>query len=258
LFLLLTAHYSLLTAHCSLFQKFMTSNQTSQTSNRRPYLSASIFFLLLLVCLQPLARAQGLEEGTLNTGEAKRNREMGLAMLREMKEILEEYYYDPKYHGIDLKARFKAAESVIKTLNHNWQVYRVLAGILLEFNDSHTRLIVPPRTDHFEYGFTLQMIGDQCFVISVKKGSDAEKGGLQAGDQVLKIGRYTPTRQSLWKLMYVIYKLDPANMVSLTVKKPDGIEAPMLIAARTMTEKEYKEERKKRKDDEEAKPFKCE
>jgi C-terminal processing protease CtpA/Prc len=203
------------------------------------------------------AQAQTPASETLNTKEAKRYREMGLAMLDEMKKVLEEVYYDPKYHGIDLKARIQAAKDRVRASNYGWQVYRVLAQVLLDFNDSHTRLILPPRTDYFEYGFAMQMIGNKCFVVSVKKGSDAEQKGLKVGDQVLNIGKFTPTRGNLWKIMYVLYKLDPANTVDLKIKNLAGTEVPLTVAAKTMTEKERKEERKKRKDEEKVKPFKC-
>ncbi|HEV7857771.1 MAG TPA: S41 family peptidase [Pyrinomonadaceae bacterium] len=215
-----------------------------------------IFSLLLFVNLQP-TQAQTPATATLNTNEAKSNREMGLAMLDEMKKVLEEYYYDAKYHGIDLKARFEAAKNRIKTLNYNWQVYRVLAQVLLDFNDSHTRLILPPRTDFFQYGFTVQIIGDKCFIVSVKKGSDADKKGLRVGDQVLNIGKFAPTRENLWKIIYVLYRLDPANTVDLKIKNLEGTDTSMTVTAKTMTIKEYKEERKKHKDDEAEKPFKC-
>jgi C-terminal peptidase prc len=215
-----------------------------------------IITVLLLINLQP-AQAQTPAGETLDTKEAKRNREMGLAMLDEMKRILEESYYDSKYRGINLKARFQAAKDRVKTLNYNWQVYRVLAQVLLDFNDSHTRLILPPRSDYFEYGFTVQMIGDKCFVVSVKKGTDAERKGLKVGDQVLNIGKFAPTREHLWKIMYVLYKLDPLNTVDLKIKNLSGTEVQMTVTAKTMTAKEKKEERKKRKDEERAKAFKC-
>jgi len=182
---------------------------------------------------------------------------MGLRMLEEMKQILEEDYYDPKYRGMNLKVRFQAAKDRIKTLNYNWQIYRVLAQVLLDLNDSHTGLILPPRTDHFQYGFTTQMIGDECIVVSIKKNSDAEEKGLRVGDQVLSIGRFVPTREHLWKIMYLIYKYDPAKTVDLRIRNLAGAEAQMTVAAETMTEREYKEKQKKRKDDEREKPFKC-
>jgi C-terminal processing protease CtpA/Prc len=209
--------------------------------------------LLIPAHYQP-ARAQILVDGPK---DAKRNREYGLHLLGEMKGRLKEFYFDPKYRGIDLDARFKAAEARIKTLDYNWQVFRVLAQVLLDFNDSHTRLSLPPRTDNFEYGFGMQMIGDKCFVVSVKKESDAEAKGLKVGDQILKIGKYTPTRDNLWKIVYVLYQLDPIDFINLTTRSVDGAEKALTVKAKTMTAEEQKKERKKRKDEEKRKPFKC-
>jgi C-terminal processing protease CtpA/Prc len=226
---------------------------------RRPRLALATLWLLcsLLFLNSHATYAQSPAGETLNTKDAKQSREMGLAMLEEMKEILEEHYYDRKFRGVDLKARFQAAKDQIKTLNYNWQVFRVLAKFLLDLNDSHTRFILPPRTDHFEYGFTTQMFGYKCLVVTVKKGSDAEAKGLRVGDEILNIGRFTPTRRDLWKITYLIYKLDPSRTVALKVRTIDGQEAQITVAARTMTEKEYQEESKKRKDDQPVKPFKC-
>lgn len=232
----------------------------SKNALTRPRLALTSLWLIcslvLLVNPHP-TRAQSPEGQTLNTKEAKQNREMGLAMLGEMKEILEEHYYDRKFRGLDLKAHFQAAKDKIKTLNYNWQIFRVLAQFLLDLNDSHTRFLMPPRTDHFEYGFTTQMFGYKCLVVTLKKGSDAEAKGLRVGDEILNIGRFTPTRRDLWKIIYLIYKLDPSGTVDLRIRNLDGQEAQITVAARTMNEKEYQEERKKLKDDKPVKPFKC-
>lgn len=215
-----------------------------------------ISMLLVAATFQPaLAQSEAKEAG--KPKDAKRNREIGLRLLNEMKEGLKEFYFDPNYRGIDLDARFKAAETRIKTLDYNWQIFRVLAQVLLDFNDSHTRLRVPPRTDNFEYGFSMQMIGDECYVVSVKKGSDAEAQGLKVGDQILSVGKYAPTRQNLWKITYVLYQLDPINFIDLKIRGVDGTEKQLTVKAKTMTAEEKKKEREKRKNEEKEKPFKC-
>lgn len=232
-------------------------SRNALTPPRLAFASLSLICSLLFLVNPHAAHAQSPKGETLNTKEAKQSREMGLAMLEEMKEILEDHYYDRKFRGVDLKARLQAAKDQIKTLNYNWQVFRVLAKFLLDLNDSHTRFILPPRIDHFEYGFTTQMFGNNCLVVTVKKGSDAEAKGLRVGDEILNIGRFTPTRRDLWKIIYLIYKLDPSRTVDLRVRSLDGQESQITVAARTMTEKEYQEERKKRKDNKPPKPFKC-
>lgn len=189
--------------------------------------------------------------------ESKQARDHSLRILDEMGEILNEYYYDSKFHGIDLKTRLETAKTRVKTLQYNWQMYRVLVQVLMEFNDSHTRMILPPRTDYFQYGFGLQMIGDECFITSVKKDSDAQKQGIQIGDQLMLLGKFSPNRRDLWKMLYVIYKLDPAETLDLKIRKPDGAEKSLTIKAKTMTDKEFRTEQKARKEKDKYEPFKC-
>ena len=193
------------------------------------------------------------------TREAKQAREYALGMLDEMGEIMKEYYYDPKFKGVDLKARLETAKARVKTLQYNWEMYRVLVQVLMEFNDSHTRMHLPPRTDYFQYGVGWQMIGDECYVVSVKSGSDAAQKGLEVGDQLLSIGRFKPTRNDLWKINYLIYRLSSEKSIDLEVKKPDGSEKKIVINAKTMTDKEFRAEQKAKrdKDKEEDEPFRC-
>ncbi|MFZ1702481.1 MAG: S41 family peptidase [Pyrinomonadaceae bacterium] len=203
--------------------------------------------------------AQTNEPKVKLSSESKRARDYALRMLDEMDDILKEHYYDSKFHGIDLKSRLETAKARVKTLQYNWQMYRVLVQVLMEFNDSHTRMLLPPRSDYFQYGVGWQMIGQDCFVTSVKNGSDASAKGVEVGDQLLSIGRYTPNRNDLWKINYLIYRLDPAETLDLKLKKPDGTEKAITIDAKTMTDKEYRAEQKARRDKNGEKyfPYKC-
>lgn len=191
--------------------------------------------------------------------DAKQAREYALGILDEMETILKEKYYDPKFKGIDLEARLKAAKARVKTLQYNWQMYRVLVQVLMEFDDSHTRLHLPPRSDHFEYGIDWQMIGDECYVVSVDPNSNAAKQGVEVGDQLVSIGSFTPNRADLWKINYVIYRLAPERKLELKIKKADGTESKTVVEARTMTDKEFEAEQKARakEDLDNTEPFRC-
>jgi carboxyl-terminal processing protease len=224
--------------------------------------SRTFFASLLLLSIAIAAIAvsgQSPEPKVKLSSDAKQARSYALGILDEMGEILKEHYYDPKYRGIDLKTRLETAKTRVKTLQHNWQMYRVLVQVLMEFNDSHTRMILPPRSDYFQYGLGWQMIGDECFVTSVKSESDASKKGIEVGDQILLIGKFTPTRKDLWKINYLLYRLDPEKTLDLKIKKPDGVEKTMTIEAKTMSEKEFLAEQKAKRDKRKEKyqPFKC-
>src|SRR5205809_5542377 len=92
------------------------------------------------------------------------------------------------------------------------------------------------------------MIVDNCIVTVVKKDSDAFAQGIEVGDQVVSIRNFTPTRADLWKMSYVIYQLDPSNVMSLKIRKPDGTERSLVIKAKTLTDKEFREGIKERKE----------
>jgi len=90
----------------------------------------------------------------------------------------------------------------------------------LEFNDSHTYFLPPPRAGNFEYGYEMQIIGDRTFVTAVKPKTDAEAKGLKSGDMVLSVDGFTPSRDNLWKMNYRYYGLMPARSIKLVVQSP--------------------------------------
>jgi C-terminal processing protease CtpA/Prc len=172
-----------------------------------------LFLAALLVAFAPSRpRAQNL---------SSIDRDRGRAMLETLKGDIKKNYYDPTFHGVDLDAHFSAAEEKIKQATSLSQVYAIVEQALMDFDDSHLYFIPPASANRFEYGWRMQMIGDKCFITAVKPGSDAEKKGLQAGDQLNTIDGFEPTRENHWKMLYY-YGLRPKRSVKLAVTKPTG------------------------------------
>ncbi len=161
---------------------------------------------LLVVCFCLLINAASAQNnndpGNSNTKEA---RKLGIEMLREIKSILSKDYYDPNFHGVNLDERFNLAEERVSALETYPQVYRAVAQVVVEFNDSHTNFYPPRMTKTVDYGFSWQIIGDKCYVVDVKKGSDAEVKGLRIGDVITGVENYNPTRQNLWLITYLFF-----------------------------------------------------
>ena len=139
-------------------------------------------------------------------------------MLADIQRVLTEQYYDPSFHGIDVHERFRIAKERIKDLQTNAQIFRVIAQAVLDLNDSHTIFIPPLHYNRMEYGFSLQMVGNVCHVVNVKHGSDAEAQGLTDGDVATSVVNIAPTRDTLWKIEYLLYRLEPEPVVKLTVQ----------------------------------------
>jgi C-terminal processing protease CtpA/Prc len=148
------------------------------------------------------------------------DRDHGIIMLKAARDDIRKNYYDPAFHGIDLDARTKLAEEKIKQAKSNGEMFGIIAQMLLEFNDSHTIFLPPPRTARIEYGWQMQAFGDDCFVIAVKPRSDAEAKGLKPGDKVLKIDGIAPNRSNLWVYNYLYNALSPRPVVNIEVQSP--------------------------------------
>ncbi|HEY3025018.1 MAG TPA: S41 family peptidase [Pyrinomonadaceae bacterium] len=165
------------------------------------------------------------------------DKQRGRDMLDFIKSDLRKNYYDSAYHGMDIDARFKAADEKIKTATSLGQIFGIIAQAVMDLDDSHTFFLPPGRSYTTEYGWQMQMIGDRCFVTAVKPGSDAEVKGLKEGDELWTINDFGPTRENFWKIEYYFNTLRPQLGMKLVVKRPDGKEAELTILAKIQRHK---------------------
>jgi len=107
----------------------------------------------------------------------------------------------------------------------------------MSLDDSHTFFIPPDRQASTDYGWEMQVIGDDAFVSKVKEKSDAEKKGLKIGDQVHLVDGFQPARSNLWKLNYLYYALRPQPGMHVTVSSPGAQPREMDILAKVETRK---------------------
>lgn len=184
----------------------------------RPFLVnfRSILVSFLLCCIAVISAAEAISAQKLSSIDRGRAKDMLNAVKREIKSK----YFDTNYKGIDLDARFKAAEEKLDSAQSLGQAFGIVAQAVLELNDSHTRFIPPPTTTSSEYGFRMQMIGEKCLVIAVKPKSDAEKQGLKVGDEIVSIEGFSPNRKEMWKIQYYYNVLSPRSGLSLKVLSP--------------------------------------
>lgn len=140
------------------------------------------------------------------------------AMLSDIKDDIKNNYYDPKFHGVDIDARYsETADRISKATSLN-QAFGMIAWFMEGLQDSHTAFIPPPRPFVVSRGWRMQMIGERCYVTAVKPGSDAEKQGLAPGDQIISINGLTPTRADLRKIEYLFGILRPQPGFTLELR----------------------------------------
>jgi C-terminal processing protease CtpA/Prc len=158
-------------------------------------------------------------------------------MLKTVKDSLKANYYDPTFHGMDVDARFKAAEEKLKQASSLGQALGIIAQALLDLDDSHTYFQPPGRTISVEYGWQMQAFGDRCFISAVKPGSDADAKGLKPGDLIVSVDGFKPSRKELWKLEYYYYALSPRPGVRLVVQSPGQAPREVDVAAKVRQHK---------------------
>ena len=167
------------------------------------------------------------------------DRERGRIMLKRIKDELKKTYYDPKFHGMDVEASFKAAEGKIKDARSVGQIYGIIAQVLGELDDSHTYFLPPIRAGRTEYGWTMQIVGERCFVSSVDEGSDAQAKGVKPGDEVLEASGFVLGRPNLWKFQYLIYALRPQPGLRVVLRSPNGEQRQLDLVAKQIEGRRY-------------------
>ena len=148
------------------------------------------------------------------------DRAMAIGMLEQTRDTIKENYYDPKLKGIDIDFVFEHVKEQMKAAQTRDALMVNIAQFTLAFNDSHTAFAPPSRAADVEYGWDTSMIGDKCFIIAVKPGSDAEAKGVKVGDELVAIDGFRPSRKNLHQMYYRYFALMPASRVRMTLASP--------------------------------------
>ncbi|HMO80952.1 MAG TPA: S41 family peptidase [Pyrinomonadaceae bacterium] len=156
-------------------------------------------------------------------------------MLDRLVSEVKRHYFDPEFKGIDIDEKHREAIANIEKATGVGQLRSAIAQFFAEFNDSHMFFLPPGHVNNIEYGIDFRMFGERCVVIYVEKGSDAEKKGLEIGDELRSISGFTPTRDSLWRVRYFFFVLFPQPSLKLDVAKPDGRAATYEIEPKVST-----------------------
>jgi carboxyl-terminal processing protease len=152
-------------------------------------------------------------------------------MLRDVTDDVKKHYYDPSVLGSEWDAKVKDASEKIDKADSVNRALSIIASVLDSLNDSHTSFIPPPRPYVHDYGFQMQMIGDQCYVLRVRPGSDAEAKGVKAGDELSAVNGYKPTRTDFWRMQYLFWVLRPQPGLRLLLHSTSGEDRQVDVMA---------------------------
>src|SRR5262249_9647545 len=105
-------------------------------------------------------------------------------MLRNAYETVRGHYYDPAFHGLDWDARYREFSEKLKSATSVDSGEVVVAQFLEGLKDSHTYFQPPARSFQVDYGYQLDLLGDDAYVTHVHAGTDAA-ARLKPGDRVI-------------------------------------------------------------------------
>lgn len=146
-------------------------------------------FLVFVLCPFPFTPSPSSARDRVTTA----TREGRLIVFDETWRVIRERYYDPTLHGVDwdeLRARLRplAAEARGET-----EFYTVLRRLTSRLRDAHTRVFSPDerfdwqRPTYISVGVSLREIAGEIVVTHVERESEAARGGVRAGDELLEI-----------------------------------------------------------------------
>lgn len=144
-------------------------------------------------------------------------------MLRQVYEGLRDYYYDPRFHGVNIEQRYKVYDQKLKQVKTLGEAYRVIDAYLTVLHDSHTYFYPPGMNFIPLYGFSMRMIGNRCFITHVRPGTDAA-AKLRPGDEILTLNGYSVNRGDFQALDYFLHILSPQGGLYLHLRGADGAE----------------------------------
>jgi len=179
--------------------------------SRRP-LTIFAFFALAALWIASAMPSGAQDDKKWDSFKIDRSR----GILRDAYDAVKKHYYDPKFHGLDWEARYHEYDEKIRNAGSLGRAFGMVAGFLDGLNDSHTFFRAPKRPYRLDYGYRMQIFGENCFVTRVRPGTDAE-GKIHPGDEIVTFNNNDVNRKTLWKLDYYFNSLSPqeGSMVDL-------------------------------------------
>lgn len=165
----------------------------------------------------------------------RQDRDRGHRILAQLYEDLQKSYYDSTFHGLDLAALKQQTDSAIDAAPSVTLIFADIWSFLNRLGDSHTSFWPPAHVANVEYGWRMSVIGDSEYITAVKPGSDAEKKGLEAGDRVIQLDGFHPSRANNWVIQVLYHTLSPRPGVVMVRERPTGLIDTLAVMASITT-----------------------
>jgi carboxyl-terminal processing protease len=141
-------------------------------------------FLIFNFAFSTLADSNNISTATL---------EGRLAVFDDTWETIRDRYYDPTFNGLDWQAERAKFRPLAARAQTTSELYGVLRRMLGSLHDAHTRVYAPDEKFDWQHprfisvGISVREVGGAPVVVTVERGSEAERAGLRVGDALASI-----------------------------------------------------------------------
>lgn len=164
-------------------------------------------------------------------------RELGKEILKTLKRDIATNYYDKGLNGFDVEGHFKLVNEQIDQAVSVSHINSIITQALSVFDPMIT--YYPPDTNvDVNFGVIMRMIGNRCYLVAVKPGSDAEAQGAKPGVQIVRIDGFEPTRQNFDSITHHYDLITSQDKVRIIAKIPGEKELRSFDIAGKVTKSE--------------------
>ncbi|HYO99423.1 MAG TPA: S41 family peptidase [Pyrinomonadaceae bacterium] len=146
-----------------------------------------LLFILFPFPLSPASTSSANERVTTATREGR------LIVFDEAWRTIRERYYDPALNGVDWDELRAHLRPLAADAGSEREFYTILRRLTSRLRDAHTRVYAPDerfdwqRPTYISVGVSLREIAGEIVVTSVERESEAARGGVRVGDELLEI-----------------------------------------------------------------------
>jgi C-terminal processing protease CtpA/Prc len=151
-------------------------------------------------------------------------------MLRNAYETVKARYYDATFHGLDWDARYREFSDKLKAATSVDAGEVVVAQFLEGLKDSHTYFQPPARSFQVDYGYQIELLGNDAYVTHVQPGTDAASR-LKPGDRVLSVNGLPIDRETYHTVQYILTILAPRTSTELVVQSEGGSSRTLMVTS---------------------------
>lgn len=150
----------------------------------------SLFVLLLLTFAFLLLPSHTTRADNLVSTATREGR---LAVFDDVWETIRDRYYDASFNGLDWEAEREEFRPLAAEAKTSVEFYAILRRMLSALRDAHTRVYAPEEKYDWQHprivttAISIREVAGLPVVVSVERGSDAERAGLTVGDVITSV-----------------------------------------------------------------------